>query len=92
MAVDADFRADFFKLAVAQIMKEIFPPAVLRVFETVGHDARGREMPQVDVFGVVATDEQIEQSVAVVVEPDSGIGIDPLRQAGLFLTRVKPWP
>ena len=40
------------------------------------------ELPQVDVVGPVAGEEQIELAVAVVVEPDGGVGVDPRRQAG----------
>ncbi len=78
-AVDSDLRADFFKLAVAQIVEEIFAAAVLGILKTVRHHARGVQMPQVDVLGIVAADKEIEQSVAVVVEPDSRVRIDPLR-------------
>ena len=42
------------------------------------------EMPEVDVFGVVAADEEVELAVAVVVEPDGGVGVHPLRQPGLL--------
>jgi len=37
-------------------------------------------MPQVDVFGIVAGDEEVEQAIAVVVEPNGSIGVDPRRQ------------
>ena len=83
-AVDANFLGDFFKLSVAQIVKQIFAPAILGILKTLGHDARGCEMPEINVFGIVAADKQIQQAIAVVVKPDGGVGIDPARQAGLL--------
>ena len=82
--VNAEFSADFFKFAVAQIVEEIFAAAVFGVLKTVGHHASVGEMPEVDIFVVVATDEEIEQAVAVIVEPERGVGIDPGGKAGLF--------
>jgi hypothetical protein len=41
-------------------------------------------MPEVHVFVVVAADEEIEQAVAVVVEPERGVGVHPAGKAGLF--------
>src|SRR5271155_5143690 len=84
VAVDANLGADFFKLSIAEIVKQIFPPAVLRILETVGHDSRGGEMPEGDVFGIIASDEEIEQAIAIVVKPYRGIGVDPAGQPGLF--------
>src|SRR5580698_6637697 len=84
MAVDANLDTDFLKLSIAQIVKQILPPAVLGVLETVGHDARGGEMPEVGVFRVVASDEEIEKAVAIVVKPYRRVGVDPARQSGLF--------
>src|SRR5271156_1464399 len=65
-------------------MKEIFASAVFGVLKTVGHDPRGVEMPQVNVFGVVASDKEVEQSVAIVVKPHGSIRVNPLRQPGLL--------
>ena len=83
-AVDANFLGDLFKLSVAKIVKQIFSPAILGVLKTLGHDARGGEMPEVNVLVIVTADEQVQQPVAVVVKPDGGVGIDPARQAGLL--------
>src|SRR6476661_5537929 len=83
-AIDADFFGDLFKLSVAQIVKQIFAPTILGVLKTLGHDSRGRDVPQVDFFIVVTADEKIEQAIAVVVEPDGGVGVDPARHPGLF--------
>ena len=41
-------------------------------------------MPQVHVFRIVATDKQVEESIAVVIKPDGCVGIDPTWQARLF--------
>src|SRR5580704_4238684 len=90
MAVDANLDTDFLKLSIAQIVKQILPPAVLGVLETVGHDARGGEMPEVDVFRVVASDEEIEKAVAIVVKPYRGIGVNPWRQPSLFRDAREP--
>src|SRR5580692_1798952 len=79
-AVDTDFPADFFKLAVAEIVKQILAASVLRILETLGHDARCGEMPKVDTLRIVAADEKVEESVAVVIEPDGGVRVD--RAAG----------
>src|SRR5882724_1202090 len=83
-AVDSNLCAYLFKLAVAQIVKQIFSATILGVLETVGHDARRGQVPQINVFGVVATDEEIQQSVAVIIKPDRGIAVNPRRKAGLF--------
>ncbi len=42
------------------------------------------EMPEVDVLGIVTADEQVQQPVAIVIEPDGGVGVDPGRQPGLL--------
>ncbi len=53
------FAADLFKRTAAQIVKEILAATVFRVLETLGHHLRRLQMPEIDVFGVVATQEEI---------------------------------
>src|SRR5580658_163512 len=83
-AVDPDFCAYFFKLPVAEIVEQIFPPAILGILKALGHDARCGEMPQINVFGIVAPNKKIQESVAVVIEPDGCVRVDPGRQSGLL--------
>src|SRR5581483_5489820 len=47
-------------------------------------------MPQVDIFGIIAADEEVEQTIAIIVEPNSGVGVDPRRQSGLLAYSGKP--
>src|SRR5208283_1812650 len=83
-AINANFRADLLKFPVAEIVKQILSPAVLGILKALGHDARRREMPQINVFRIVAADEEVQESVAVVIEPDGGVRIDPGRQSSLL--------
>ena len=83
-AADASLRAHFFKVAVAEIVEEIFAAAVFRVLKAVGHHARVAQVPQVHIFRIVTADEEIELAIVVVIEPDGGVGVDPRRQPGLF--------
>ena len=41
-------------------------------------------MPEIDVLVVVAADEEIQFAVAIVIQPDGGVGIDPRGQSGLL--------
>src|ERR1700730_1821881 len=83
-AAYAHFRADFLESAVAEIVKQIPSTAVFRILKTLRHDSRRGEMPKVDIFRIVAADEQVQQSVAIVVEPDGCVRIDPRRQSRLL--------
>src|SRR6185437_16908657 len=83
-AVDANFLGNLFKLSVAKVVKQIFSSSILGVFKTLGHDAGSGEMPEVNAFVIVTADKQVEQSIAVVIKPDGGVGVDPARQAGLL--------
>ena len=67
-------------MTVAQVVEKVFAATVLRVLEALRHHARVLQMPQVDVFGIVAGDEEIEQTITVVVKPDRSIRVDPGRQ------------
>ncbi len=40
------------------------------------------QVPEVDVLGVVAAEEEIQTPVAVVVEPDGRVRVDPRGQVG----------
>src|ERR1051326_5729804 len=92
MSVDAKLRADFFKMPVAEIMKEIFSSAVTRILETLRHHLGRREMPEVNRFWIVAAKEKIKPSVSVIVEPDSRVRIDPSGQASLLRDARKAMP
>src|SRR5579862_2675801 len=83
-AVDASLSTYLFKLAIAEIMKQILSPAILGIFETVGHNARGRDVPKIDVFGIVSAYKKVQQPVAVVIEPDCRVRVDPRGQASLL--------
>src|SRR6185369_9908337 len=65
-------------------MKEILAPAVLSILEAFGHHASVLEMPEINIFGVVAAEKKIEFSIAVVIKPDCCIRIYPGGQTGLF--------
>jgi hypothetical protein len=41
-------------------------------------------VPEIDVFGVIAADEEIEKTIAVVVEPELCVRIDPRRKTNLI--------
>src|SRR5262245_19834687 len=81
---DAELFGDFLKFTIAQIVEEVLAPAVLRVLETLGHHLSVLEIPQVDFLVVITRDEKIELSVAVVIEPDRAVRIDPFRKPGLL--------
>src|SRR5579864_6313334 len=80
-AVDADFPADLFKFAVAEIVKQILSAAILGILETLGHDACGGEMPKINAFGIITANEKVQQPVAVVIEPDGRVCIRPRGQS-----------
>src|ERR1700723_2777193 len=81
-AVDPCLFADLLKPAIAQVVKQELPATVFGVLKTFRHHARGVQMPEIQLFGVVSAHEQVEESVAVVVKPDRGVCIDPWGQAG----------
>jgi hypothetical protein len=81
--LEAELRGNFLEAAAAEVVKEILAPSVGCVLEALGHDLRVLEMPEIDVLGIVAAEEKVELAVAVVIEPDGGVGVDPGRQAGL---------
>src|SRR6185503_20606954 len=79
--VDADFLTDFFERATTEIAEEILAPAVLRVLKTLRHHLRAFQVPEVDVFGVVAAEKKIQSPVAIVVKPERCVCVDPRRQS-----------
>src|SRR5258706_2145693 len=81
--VDTEIRANFFKPSGTEVMKEILSSAVLRILKTLLHHPRRLQMPKVNGFRVVAANEQIQQSITIVVKPDRGVGVHPGRQSGL---------
>ena len=82
--LNAERRRRLLERAVAAIVEHVLPAAVLGVLEALGHDARGLQVPEIELLRPVAREEQVEASVAVVVPPDRRIGIDPARQARLL--------
>ena len=72
---------DVLELAVAEVMEHQVLAAVGRELEAVVHDLRGREMPQIDVASEIGGDVEIEQAVAIVVDPDRAVAVHPPVQA-----------
>ena len=82
--LNAQRRRRLLERAVAAIVEHVLPAAVLGVLEALRHDARGLQVPEVDVLRPVAREEQVEPAVAVVVPPDRRVGVDPGRQPRLL--------
>ena len=83
-AADPHAIGDVLELAAAEVAEEQVLPAVVGELEAVVHDPRRREVPQIDVAPEVRGDVQVEQPVAIVVEPDRAVAVDPAAQAGGF--------
>src|SRR5678815_3401853 len=66
----------------ADVMEEEVLSAIARELEAVVHDLRGREVPEVNVAAEVGGDVEVEETIAVVVEPHGAIAVDPATQAG----------
>jgi hypothetical protein len=62
-------------------VQQVLAPAIVRILEALGHDLRGLELPEIDTIRPVAGEEQIQASVAVVIQPGCSVGIHPLRKA-----------
>jgi len=41
-------------------------------------------MPEIDSLVIVASDEEIEFAIAIVIQPDGRVGVDPGGKSGLF--------
>ena len=41
-------------------------------------------MPKINIFGVIAADEQIQKAIAIVIKPYRCVGVDPGRQSRLL--------
>src|SRR5678816_1758577 len=81
-ATDAELVGHVLEPATADVVEEEVLPAVVRELEAVVHDPRGREVPQINVTSEIRGDVQVEQAVAVVVEPDCTIAVHPAMQSG----------
>ena len=75
-ATDPHLVGHVLELATTQIVKEQILPAIGGELEAVVHDLRRREMPQINV-SEIRSDVEIEQAVAVVVEPDRAVAVHP---------------
>ena len=75
---------DVLELAAAEVVEEQILAAVVGELEAVVHDPRRREVPEVDVVAEVGRDVQIEQTIAIVVEPDRAVAVHPAVEAGRF--------
>ena len=64
-----------------RLRKSRFFPPFVGELEALVHDPRRREVPQIDV-AEVGGDVEIEQAVAVVVEPDRAVAVHPATEAG----------
>jgi len=58
--------------------------AVRRELEAVVHDSRRREAPQIDVVAKIRGDVQVQETIAIVIDPDCAIAIDPAAQSRCF--------
>ena len=56
--------------------------AVVRVFETLLHDARRRNLPQVMDFREIPAHVEIDQAVPVYVRPHGAVGVHPPVEPG----------
>jgi len=65
-------------------VKEQILSAVGRKLEAVVHDLGRREVPQINVAPEVRRDIQIEQAVAIVIDPDRAVAVHPTAQASFF--------
>ena len=92
MAVDSAGRGDVLERAVTSIAEEVLPAAVLGVLEALGHHLGGLQVPEVELFGPVAGDEEVEAAVAVEVEPGGAARVDQGGKPAFSVTRVKPLP
>src|SRR4029079_17382090 len=75
-SADSHFVRDVLELSVSEIVKEKILSTIGRELEAVVHDLRRCEMPQVDV-AEIRCDVQVEQAIAVVIDPDSAVAVDP---------------
>ena len=57
--------------------------AIQRELERVLHDARGREVLEVEFLAEVATDIQLKQAVTIRIEPARAVAVDARRQASV---------
>src|SRR4029078_2475034 len=83
-APNAEFVGDLLELAVAQVVEHQVLAAVRGELEAVVHDPRGRQMPEVDVVAEVGRHVEIEPAVAIVIDPDCAVAVDPAVQTGGF--------
>src|SRR5438445_13193182 len=72
------------EFAVTQIVEEEIFSTVGGELEAVVHDLRRGEMPQIDIASEVRRDVEVEQTVAIVIEPDRAVAIHPSMQPGFF--------
>src|SRR5205814_4100813 len=93
-AADAHFVGHVLELAATKIVEEQVLPTVSGELEAVVHDLRGLEVPQVDVASKVRGDIEVEQTVAIVVEPDRAVAVYAAAEArllGYILETSAPW-
>src|SRR4030095_962334 len=64
-------------------VKSCLASTLASVLETLVHHSRVLQVPEIDFFGVVATEEQVESTITVVVKPDCRVRIYPGRKTGL---------
>src|SRR6185503_4834565 len=61
--VDACLLTDFFKRSVTPVVEEILAPAILRVLKTLRHHLRVLQMPEINIFRIIATEKKIQSSI-----------------------------
>src|ERR1051325_8392071 len=68
---------------IPEVMKQPVLASVGSELEAVLHDARGLQVPEVDVGPEVPCHVQIEQSIPIVVDPHGRVAVHPLPQSRL---------
>src|SRR6266566_2171294 len=68
---------------IPEVMKQPVLASVRRELEAVLHDARGLQVPEIDVGAEVPCHVQIEQTVPIVVDPHGRVAVHPLPQSRL---------
>ena len=80
-AAESELVGDVLELAMSEIVEHQILAAVRGELEAVVHDSSRREMPQIDVAAEVSGHVEIEQAVAVVVDPDRVVAVHPAVQS-----------
>src|SRR6185436_16999970 len=80
-AADSHLVRYILELPTAHVVEEKILASVGGELEAVVHDLRRRQVPQIDVASKVRRHVEVEQSVAIVVEPDGAVAVHPAMKA-----------